>query len=164
MATIHRINQLLLKIERLLAVAFVGGITICVMLQVCFRYLIASPLAWTDELSRYFQVWMAFIGAAIAADRLSHFHLDLIHQYLPRKLLIYVDVLALLASIGFVAVLGYQGTQILAVVQSQLSPAMSIPMSYAYLAMPVGSFLIVWHLAVHVLDKLTASAAKEGQV
>lgn len=166
METVHRINQLLLKVEKIIAALLIGGIAVCVILQVCFRYLFASPLAWTDELARYLQVWMAFIGSAIAADRLSHFHLDLIHQYVPRKVVVYVDVLVLLATLGFAAILGYYGVQILDVVQRQFSPAMNIRMNYAYLAIPVGSLLIVWHLIVHILDKLflIVSAAKEEQV
>ena len=163
---INRFNQRLLRVEKIVAAVLIAGIAVCVFLQVLFRYVFESPLAWTDELSRYLQVWMVFIGAAIAADRLSHFHLDLLHQYLPRGALHYVDIGVLLATLAFTGVLGFYGMQILETVHRQLSPAIGVQMSYAYSAIPVGCALMFWHLTVHLLNTvsdLVSNTAAQGE-
>ena len=151
---LNAFNQHLVRIEKAVACFLVAGIAICVFLQVLFRYVLESPLAWTDELSRYLQVWMVFVGAAIATEQSSHFHLDLIHQYIPPAAVRWVEIGALLTMFAFAAVLVVYGTEILEIVHRQSSPAMGVPMSYPYAATPIGSALICWHVIVRVINKL----------
>jgi TRAP-type transport system small permease protein len=158
MSRLNAFNQHLVAAEKAVACFLVSGIAICVFLQVLFRYVLESPLAWTDELSRYLQVWMVFVGAAIATDQSSHFHLDLVQQYIPPAAARWVDVGALLTMFAFAAVLVVYGTEILEIVDRQSSPAMGVPMSYPYAATPIGSALICWHVIVRLINKLTDPA------
>jgi TRAP-type transport system small permease protein len=151
---LNALDQYLVRGEKAVACVLVAGIAICVFLQVLFRYVFESPLAWTDELSRYLQVWMVFIGAAIATAQSSHFHLDLIHQYVPSGSARYVDIGALLVMFAFAGVLVIYGTEILEIVHRQSSPAIGLPMSYPYAATPTGSALICWHVIVRLINKL----------
>jgi TRAP-type C4-dicarboxylate transport system permease small subunit len=157
MDKINDINRFLVRAEKIVAGALISGISICVLFQVIFRYLLKSPLAWSDEMSRYLLVWMVFVGAAVATDRLSHFHMDVIRQFIPASFSRHVDIGVLLAMFVFAASIAIFGVQILGTVHRQFSPAMEVKMSYAYLAMPIGGTLMCWHLAVHLLNKFLAS-------
>lgn len=157
------LNRHLVRVEKFVAGTLIACIAICVFCQVFFRYFMASPLAWPDEMSRYLQVWMVFVGAAIATDRLSHFHMDVISQFVPSSLSRYIDLGVLLAMLVFAASVAVFGTRIIEVVHRQFSPAMEVKMSYAYLAMPVGGVLMCWHLVVHLVNKL-ADTAKHSEL
>jgi len=52
-------------------------------LQVSFRYLFFAPLPWTEELSRFFLVWVAFLGAASVTRRKMHILVDYLVSKMP---------------------------------------------------------------------------------
>ena len=47
-----------------------------IFLQVFFRFVVQSPLYWTEELSRYSFVYVVFIGSAWAGKK--HMHLRIL--------------------------------------------------------------------------------------
>ena len=59
------------------------GICAVTIAQVASRYLMESPLAWTEELATMLFAWLVFIGAALALKRGEHFALDLFVDLLP---------------------------------------------------------------------------------
>jgi TRAP-type C4-dicarboxylate transport system permease small subunit len=62
-------------------------IAICVVLFVGMfaRYFLQIGLGWTEEAARYLQVWMTFIGAAVAVKRWGHFQLTIVNQWVPDR-------------------------------------------------------------------------------
>jgi len=55
------ITEILLNLVGLFLLLF----SITVFLQVLTRFVIQIPLAWTEEVSRYFFIWMVFLGSAV---------------------------------------------------------------------------------------------------
>ena len=53
--------------------------------QVIFRYVIAAPLPWSEELARYCFVWIVFLGGAIGLSRGIHLGVDLFVNMLPPR-------------------------------------------------------------------------------
>jgi len=49
--------------------------TILVLIQVFSRYVLNSPVAFTEELVRYSLIWTGFIGAAYAFSTREHMSL-----------------------------------------------------------------------------------------
>ena len=58
--TLNFITEILLNLVGLFLFLF----TTTVFLQVLTRFVIQIPLAWTEEVSRYFFIWMVFLGSA----------------------------------------------------------------------------------------------------
>jgi TRAP-type C4-dicarboxylate transport system permease small subunit len=57
--------------------------TILILVDIAFRYWLHIPLAWPTELTVLLFQWTAFLGAAIALRRASHFGLDLFVSAMP---------------------------------------------------------------------------------
>jgi TRAP-type C4-dicarboxylate transport system permease small subunit len=57
--------------------------TVLILVDIAFRYWLHIPLAWPTELTVLLFQWTAFLGAAIALRRASHFGLDLFASAMP---------------------------------------------------------------------------------
>ena len=55
----------------------------------------------------------------------------------------------------FAAVMLYVCLEIMPIVHYQISPALQIPMSYVYAAIPVGSAFMLIHLAAVIIERLS---------
>lgn len=108
--------------------------------QVLFRFVFASPLSWSEELVRYVFVWSVFLTAAIAFNLNSHIAIDFLTSWYPprlRRACALASWLTVILAIAILFVLGMQLVQSPSV-RFQKSPAMEIPMTVPYAAIPVG--------------------------
>ena len=68
-------------IDKTLAAALVVAMT-CILLtviwQIVSRYLLQDPAAATEELSRFFLIWIGILGAAYAYKQRAHLGFNLI--------------------------------------------------------------------------------------
>jgi len=122
--------------------ACLGAMTCIVFVSVVFRYVLNSPLAWTEELASLLFAWLTFVGAYIGARFRSHIAIDTLVIFLPararRALGRVVDVGVLLLLAVFV----WQGVRLTITTWSLEFPAMEISRGYLYLSLPVGACLM----------------------
>ena len=58
--------------------------TIVIFFQIIARYVLNASLAWSEELARSLQIWMVFMGAALAVGRASYIGMtDLLEKFPP---------------------------------------------------------------------------------
>ena len=85
--------------------------TILVLIQVFSRYVLNSPVAFTEELVRYSLIWTGFIGAAYAFSTREHMSLTLVRDKFTGKahtaLLVAIDGLILLLAIFVITIGGF---------------------------------------------------------
>lgn len=131
-----------------------GTMIVAIFLQVFFRFVVRSPLYWTEELSRYSFVYVVFIGAAWAGKNSMHLGVDYFTSKLPNTVMgilkIVLDFLILL----FAAVIVIVGFQVVPVNLKQLSPALNIPMGMVYAAIPIGFALLFIYYLEHLMSDL----------
>ena len=77
------------------------------LLQVLSRYVLSKPLDWTEETARYLFVWVAMLGAGMAAKDRAHFFVDLLLERLPPRLGKYVTVLTGVVASAFLLVISW---------------------------------------------------------
>jgi TRAP-type C4-dicarboxylate transport system permease small subunit len=151
---------MLVKLKHLFdkAIDYITIVLLVVLTYVCFhqvvaRYVFSSPPSWTEEVSRYLFIWVTFLGAAIAFRTSAHLGLDFFVERFPVKLRRTSIIVINLILIAALCIICFKGIETVMAVEKQLSPALRIPMTYPYLAIPVGSFLmlmeIVWNLFTH---------------
>jgi C4-dicarboxylate transporter DctQ subunit len=158
------------RLDRALAAAewtFIGGAlaftSALLFLNVVLRYVFLAPLNWAEELTLYLMVWIVFVGGAVAVRTRGHIAVDLLPLALSpagRRLL--AIGVALVALVFFAVFFWYSGQHVLRVRSiGQSTPVMGAPMWLAYLAMPVGSFLMALR-TVQFLLRAFRERAPEG--
>lgn len=136
------------KIEDVSTVIILGIICFAVFAQVVSRFLLKTPLSWTEELSRYSLVWLTFVGASLALRHNGHFVIEVLEHKLHGRKREYLQMFILVLMLVYTVVLLINGLQLLPVAHMQESPALDIHMSYVYLAVPVGCVFMIVHLLV----------------
>lgn len=120
-----------------------GTMFIIIFLQVIFRYVLRTPISWSEELARYLMVWGSCLAAASAYGYGSHIGVKALVNLLSERKAKWARILVHLAVSALMGVICYEGFRLSFLVYYQESAAMQIPMTYPYLAIPVGAFLIL---------------------
>ena len=73
-------------------------IFITVSLQVFFRYVLRSPIRWTEEMAILFFIWFTFTGATLCARDDKHLRLKYFVEKMPYRVKRYFKHLPISAS------------------------------------------------------------------
>lgn len=127
---------------------FVLVVLVCIMMavggmQVFWRYVLKNSLYWSEEVMRYLNIWTIFLGISIGIPRNVHVAIDAIIRSLKGGVRFGVTIIVYIFSLAFFAMLLAVGIQFTMYNMGQLSPAMRLPMSMIYAALPVGGFLSI---------------------
>ena len=141
-------DRVLARIEAVALGAMVGAITVVTFLQVFTRYVMSDPLIWTEELARYLFVWITLVGGAAAVRSRGHFGLDILRRFAP-PLRTPLGALSTLIVFAFLGLLFYTGILETRQASTQISFALGVHLHWAYLAIPVGAGLALWHVIAH---------------
>lgn len=165
-------DWLLGRVEAVALAAMVAAITVVTFLQVFTRYVLEDPLIWTEELARYLFVWITLIGGAAAVRSRGHFGLDILRRFAP-PLRTPLGALSTLIVFAFLGLLFYTGILETGQASTQISHAIGVRLHWAYLAIPIGAALALWHviahwaeagIAAHPLDPPAERDANKGKV
>jgi TRAP-type C4-dicarboxylate transport system permease small subunit len=150
MTIAKRVEQFWKIIDRIffwLSVLTLGGMTLLIFIQVIFRYALNSPLAWTEELARFLFIWMTFVAGVVAARRGQHIGVELIVNMLPSIGRKAIGIFAHLVTTVFFGIISYYCISLWDKLNVQRSPALTIPMSFVYLGIVLGSvFMGLYYL------------------
>jgi TRAP-type C4-dicarboxylate transport system permease small subunit len=110
--------------------------------QVFMRYVLNAPWHWSEELARYSMVWMAMLGAALAARHRMQIALN---DLLPLRgwRLRALSAAVTLIALAILALLFWYSWVVFGRVSRQTMAALRISMSYAYGALPAGFLLMM---------------------
>jgi len=146
------------KVQAATVVAALSAMIVVVGLQVFFRFVVKGSLPWSEELARYLMVWTVFIGASLGAKEGAHIGVEAFVRLLPKTVYRFACLLAGIISIIFCIVIAVLSFKVVQGIfnAGQLSPAMEIPMYWAYAAVPVGTVLMAISFLQATLAKLFA--------
>lgn len=141
----HPAYEWMINIERVISSVLLVGVFALVLTQVFTRYVLGSPLTWTEEASRLALVWLAFLAAAFVSSRRAHITVDLIATVLPRAAARAIGMFAQVLVILAAAFLTYAGFSMMLVVAGIDLAATRLPTAVLYAAATVGFALILIH-------------------
>lgn len=132
------------NLEEYVLTVLMAAIAIVIFVQVVFRQ-IGGSLPWSEETSRYLLVWITFIGSSLGVKRGAHVGVEAFLLLFPIKVRKAISLLSIALAVFFCAIVFVFSLQIISTQMStnQISPAMRIPMWWAYAALPVGMALII---------------------
>ena len=148
----------LLSVTKLSIIAISVVMVIVTLAQVIFRYVIAAPLPWSEELARYCFVWIVFLGGAVGLARGIHLGVDLLVNQTPPAVRRGLDALTSALIAAFAVTVIYASYPVLNMNMFQRSPALGVQMTYIYAAIPVSMALIFLICAERILFDIFAKS------
>jgi tripartite ATP-independent transporter DctM subunit len=107
------------------------------------RYVLRSPLVWTDELATILFLWLAMLGSVVAYRRGEHIRLSVVVRRSSPRVREILETIASVVTAIFVIELIPATLKFFVQEEIDVTPAMSIPQSYVVLAIIVGLALIL---------------------
>lgn len=152
------------KILSIACAVLLTFMTVLVLIQVFSRYILNSPVAFTEELVRYSLIWTGFIGAAYAFSTREHMSLTLIRDRFTGKahtaLLVVIDGLILLMAI-FVFTIG--GFKLAVSASREFSALLGIPRSLVYSIAPISGVFIVLAQIINIYEDVTGEKVESEE-
>jgi C4-dicarboxylate transporter DctQ subunit len=135
--------RLLSRLVESLIILGASTIVAIVTTEVVLRYLFSHSLIFTEELSRYLMVWIVFLGSALAIRDGSHIRISILVNRLSPKIQQIVSLAAYGLILIFLVVITVEGVKILPRQLYQMCITIDISLFYFYMAIPVGSVLMM---------------------
>jgi TRAP-type C4-dicarboxylate transport system permease small subunit len=166
MEFLDTLNTRLNRIVCGLLTAIFSVMVVVVFAQVIFRYSLEQPLSWSEEVARYMFIWATFLGASVAFYENTHINVTYFTDHIPNvRARALVMILADLASMTFLGMYVYEGFVVSNRVFTlgQFSPSMEwLPIGLVYLAIPIGSLLMILNILAYTLRHLHALRSGEA--
>jgi len=137
-----------------------AAIVVVVFSQVVSRFVFNAPFSWSEELARYLQVWLILLTSAAVLRKGLHLAVDYAVHSLPAPAKRFLRIVNLGFIIFFLLVVMISGSMLIAATLSHKTPALQLPMWLVYLALPVGSLLMLLE-TIALLLKETISRETE---
>lgn len=126
----------------------------CVIIMVAMLFILSFQMAarllsikntWTDELGRYFYIWLVYLGAGIAMKIQKHVKIEMLHEIWPKFIRKYIDYIGILISLAYCAFVVYGSFKYTMYVKTtgQMSGAMGFPLWGIYISISVGFLSII---------------------
>ena len=109
------------------------------------------------------QIWMVMLGAAVMMRKGGHLAIDLVTASLPAKIKKGTDFIVFVSIIVFFSIVCYEGIFLTLNAGRQTSPALNMPMSFVYAALPVGSILILMETVIRFVRFLKTGSPNEPE-
>lgn len=159
MDRIDRISETLNGVVKHLAAVLTAAMAVLVFLQVLFRYVLNSPLDWSEELSSFAFVWMALLGASVGLRHNQHPRLDIFFNRFPVGLQKVVMTLVNLSIIFVLVVLSIFGVKLTLAMRMQRTAALGYSVSFVYMVLPISAVIML----VHVIVQTVQPSKRESQ-
>ena len=143
-----------------LSAVLLGIMTILVLTQIFFRYILGNPLGETQELSIYAMVWVIMLGSTIAVRNRTHIAVNYFVDLLPRALTRLVERLCYILTLIFFAILVYQGWALMIRAMLQRSPSTGIPVGYVVASIPFCAAISIFYILEQMLARDKNDPAK----
>jgi TRAP-type C4-dicarboxylate transport system permease small subunit len=127
-----------------------AGVVVIILVEIFFRA-IRYGVPWTDEAARYLQIWLGYLGGAVAVHRWSHFQLDILERVTPRPIQRVLRIFSSLIVVSTGGVMLYYGNQERGIAALTTSPTLNLNMGLVESSVMVGGLLIMIFGIPHLL-------------
>ena len=143
-AGFDRMNAAIATVCAVIACVLAALIAAVVFGGVVMRYVFNSPLQWQEEFPKLLMVWMTFTGVVFVYRQRKHIEMDILPRALSGRAaaglklgiaLVSMSVLVVFLVYGLTAAEGAKGQRIILLE--------SLSLFWVYLAVPVGSALLL---------------------
>ncbi|MBO8163499.1 MAG: TRAP transporter small permease [Brevibacillus sp.] len=162
MNILRRISDTLFAIEKLAAIILISVMLCSLVAGVMFRYVLNSPLAWSDEVAIFALVWITFIGGSMGIKLEQAASVTIFTDFLKgRSKEIIFTIGWGIVFVFCLFLLIYSWAWIMSPsIGVQKSSSLQLPMIYPYLSVPVGLSFLTVHTLSKFVDCLFSGRGK----
>jgi len=138
--------------EKIICVICLSTMSVLIVVQVFFRYVLQNSISWSEEIARYLFIWLIYIGISYGVKEDKHIAVEAIANMLPEKGQKVFAIISDILFLFFAVLVLFYGTQVVGMIakSGQLSPASHIPMQLIYAAPVIGFALVVIRLIQNI--------------
>jgi len=136
------------RARELVVMALMAVLVVVVVASVVFRYVLLSPLEWSEEVGRYLMIWVGFLAASIAVQQGMHVGIDFLVTWARPEVAAWMRRVARGLTAVFLLIVTAYGFVLVVSLWDQWSPVLQFRMTWPYLAIPVGCLLMLLELVV----------------
>jgi TRAP-type C4-dicarboxylate transport system permease small subunit len=160
----NALGHVVLSVLRAMVVLCVAGMVVLVFANVVLRYGFNSGISISEEMSRYFFVWLIFVGAIVAMHQRTHLGVDSLVSRLPRKAKVVCNVVGDLLMLGCCILLLVGSWKQTVVNMGNLSPVSGVPIGWMHAAALLSSVGLIAVVGRHMWRVLSGRASEQELV
>ncbi|MBL8486251.1 MAG: TRAP transporter small permease [Rhodocyclaceae bacterium] len=141
-----RLEAGLVRANRWVVIALVAVMAVLVFANVVARYAFSYSFVWAEEVTRYMMVWVGFIGSGLVLRYGAHIAVEAFQDVLPARAAQATRALVVLILAVSFAAMTWLGVQYVLFAWDQETPILNWNFGLVYLAVPLGSALMLVHL------------------
>lgn len=162
---LNRIERILVSCNRWLLILLLLAMACIVFANVVLRYTTGDSIVWAEEVARHLMIWGTFLGAGLVLRFGGHVAIDNLHQAVSTRAARWLRTVVVVGIGIFCLVMTYFSILYVWATRFQTTAATDIPISYIYIAMPVGFLLMFVHLLFIVRGYIAdGSYAESGEM
>jgi TRAP-type C4-dicarboxylate transport system permease small subunit len=136
-------HYVLFRLPEVIVGIFTLALALIVNVQVFLRYALHTDWQGSDEYVRILLLWVIFLGAAVATNRVAHLGINILASRLPRRAVRFFDTATYLILCGVAIVMIYQGVVLTDRGFTNTFTMSGVPIAYQYIALPISGILIL---------------------
>ena len=140
---------------RYTAISLTIGIAVIVAAGVFWRYVLNDSLTWSEELAKFFMVWLVFVGAPIALRVGDHVAIHIFPDALPSRLRSILMVFISLLIVWFCYILTIESSSFAWNARTQVLIAIGdFSMLWIFASIPFGAIAMLMVSSQQTLEHL----------
>jgi TRAP-type transport system small permease protein len=157
-AILRRVSRAVAFVEKWAAVLLLLVMATAVSMQVVWRFVLSSPLSWTEEAARLAMIWMVFMVVGWAIGNRTHIAAEFLIQGFPTNVQRRLRLVSTLAIAAFSVLLLVTGIRLVILQSVAANTPLGLPRSVFSLQVPVSALFVL----IHTLDLLYQDLARDG--
>jgi tripartite ATP-independent transporter DctM subunit len=140
---LERLNDIVGMLVEVPAALLVVAEVVVLLMGVICRYVLHTPLVWSDELASILFLWLAMLGSIVALRRGEHMRMTAIVGKLPRHRRAFLDLIAIAAALAFLLFIVRPAYEFAQDEMFVTTPSLEIANSWRAAALPIGIALMI---------------------
>ena len=130
-----------------------SALVLVVCLGIVDRFILEIGWGWPEEAARFLLIWGVFLAAAVCTKKGFHYRVDFfLITFSAAKVRLSFEIFALAFSMIITGTFGWTGAILTYSERNQLSPALGIPMSLVYAALPICAAFMLLFMGIKLME------------
>jgi TRAP-type C4-dicarboxylate transport system permease small subunit len=153
---LSRLNDFICFVCSAVVTISLSAISAILFVAVTSRYFLNNPITWAEDATCFLMVWMVLAGSVVAMRKRDHVAIDLLVEKLPPVINQILKIAVTLTILYVCWFMVWHGVSFTKMGMQRIIPSMDwLKFGYAYLALPVGFFLLALICVELLLDDLS---------